>query len=131
MRVWTDRAVWEADNPALAMMAKVRLVINTNAFEHCLDLESVTAKAFVQFDWPWVLLWHSFENEVNNARLLASKLSIDKMKGHISRSQASRDKKWERGTPFANGPGLRYAKLAVMAEIEKRSEKNTCRGRCV
>ena len=62
---------------------------------------------------------------------MASKLSIDKIKGHLSRSQASRDKKWERGTPFANGPVLRYAKLAVMAEIEKRSEKNTCRAEAI
>ena len=62
MRVWTDRAVWKAENPALAMMTKVQLVINANAFEHCLDLESVTAQAFMQFAWPWELLWHSFEN---------------------------------------------------------------------
>ena len=103
------------------------MFISANAFEHGLNLESITAHAFMQFTWPWELLWHSFKNEVNKARLLSSKLSIDKMKGHISQSQAIRDRKWERGTPFANRSAQSYAKQAVMTEIDKRSDKNTAR----
>jgi len=116
------------ENSALVMMKKVGRVIIDKAVELGLDLESVTAQVPMKFPWPWELLWNTFENEINKARVQSSKqvIEIEKMKGHISQTKATKDSNWERGTAFASPAVQSFARQAVMAKVEKRSEKNTC-----
>ena len=101
------------------------------AVELGLEFDDATAQVFMHLSWPWELLWKAFENEMNKARVESSKLSIITMKGHLSRTQAIKDSKWERGTPFASPPVQIRAKQAAMDELEKRSEKNTCRAEII
>ena len=127
LKVWTDNAIWDAENPALAMMIKARGVIKNRAAELGLEFDGATAKVFMNLSWPWELLWKAFENEMNKARVELSKLSIITMKGHLCRTQAIKDSKWERGTPFSSSAVQSFAKQAVMDEVGKRTENNLCR----
>jgi len=112
-------------------MKKVRGIIKDRAVELGSEFDGATAQVFVNFSWPWEILWKAFENEINKARVDSSKLLMKTMKGHLSRIQAIKYSKWERGTPFTSLAVQSFAKQAVMDEVEKRSEKNTCRAKVI
>ena len=112
-------------------MKKGRGVIKDRAVELGLEFDGATAQVFMNFSWPCELLWKAFENEINKPRVESSKLSIKIMKWHLSQTQAIKDSKWERGTHFASSAVQSFAKQAVMDEVEKRSEKNTCRAEMI
>ena len=66
------------------MMKKVRGAIKDRAVELGLEFDGATAQVFINFLWPWELLWKAFENEINKARVDSSKQSMATMKGHLS-----------------------------------------------
>ena len=76
-------------------------------------------------------MWKAFENEINKAQLESLKKSIEKMKGHLSRHQAIKDRSWERGTPFASPAVQSFAKQKVTDEVEKRTNKNICQAEAI
>ena len=73
-KVWTDNTIWEAEDPALTMMLKVRGVIKDRAVELGFEFDGATAHVFMNFSWLWELLWKAFENEINKERVEALKL---------------------------------------------------------
>ena len=46
-KVFTSKAIWAAENPALVMMEKVRAFIKVKAVELGWELESLTAQVFM------------------------------------------------------------------------------------
>jgi len=118
IKVWTGKKAWLSDEPAMIMQQKVRSALHGRAKEHGLDMNKPICPT-----WVWKLLWTSFANEVNKAKMLAMKYSIASSNGHNARDDHIKTKTWERGSSFGNAQAQAFAKQSVLSVIEKRCEK--------
>jgi hypothetical protein len=124
IKVWTDKQAWLSPNPASVMIHKVRAAILGKVEEGALDVDTPTAAVYLKSQWPWDLLWQSFENVTNKARIQALTFSMGAMKGHTSRARAEAigSSQWHRGLPFISPQARSRAKQAVMIVLA-----NSCR----
>ena len=123
IKVGLGKTEWDDDNTAVAMMIKTRSILTNKLEELNLCLDDVNGVVLMNTEWPWLLLWDSVQNKVNELKIEGIENTNRTKMGHDTRDYSLVAKDWEGGEEFNTPANLYTAKRAVLNELEKRSGK--------
>ena len=110
IKVWVGKNDCSTTNPATTMMNKARTAIKLKANDLGLDVKYTTNAIYFEADWPWKLLWSSYENEVLKFRLASMEKMMNSIKGKQTQVAKTSKADWKRGKEFACKSNLWFAK---------------------
>ena len=111
------------------MKEKVLGTLTSKASAQNLDYNDGVGTFYMNDDTPW--LWAKAKNDIGKINTQSLSNTAKLLKGHQTRVDACLAQNWEKGTEFANRHDKWRAKVSVLNELEKSSDKKLVRAELI